>query len=140
MSLLFDGTVWTAYSQLLVTTGPYDLGEPAPAFAGQDNGLCGAVVPGLLFLVTGTHTGEIPIRVVVDDSPPALGEWEEIVEVAFQPAQPETALSGWAADPSVEFILPAPSYRARWSATRMDEKQSVADEDNPARLSLTQGR
>lgn len=30
---------------------------------GQQNGLCGAAVPGALSLVTGLHTGEVPVSV-----------------------------------------------------------------------------
>ena len=31
----------------------------AAAFAGQRNGLCGAAVPGRLWLITGRHTGTV---------------------------------------------------------------------------------
>ena len=107
---------------------------PDATFIGQENGLCGVAFDGALFLVTGTHTGSIPVRVVVYDTAPPLGEWEEIVEAAFAPDTPRAALMGWASDPSVYFELPAADYRVRWSASGMDagKKQDVADAASPA--------
>jgi len=134
MTVVFDGIVWTAYSQLeLVTPGAASI-DPRDAFEGQANGLCGANVRGALFLVTGIHTGDVPVQVNVMDAAPGLGGWEEIVEVTFQPEGTEAVLCGWASDPTVSFQLDAPSYRVRWCASGMDEgkAQDVADETNPA--------
>jgi hypothetical protein len=134
MVVVFEGLVHSAYGQLYVTSGRVEPALPDEAFVGQVNGLCGGAVGGTLFMVTGTHTGSIPVRVVVEDVAPPLGEWEEIVEVAFRPAGPRAALMGWASDPSVCFDLPAATYRVRWSASAMDagRRQDVADEASPA--------
>lgn len=49
---------WVHYGQLYVESSENsaDLHE---CFAGQRNGLCGAAVPGKLFLITGLHTGKV---------------------------------------------------------------------------------
>jgi hypothetical protein len=47
---------------------------------GQVNGLCGAAVPGMLYLTTGLHTGNVELTVeVLDAEPPVGDEWEEVV-------------------------------------------------------------
>lgn len=134
MDLVFDGLVWTSYAQATLTTGGAEPPLPDDAFRGQANGLCGASVAGALFLVTGTHTGRVPVRVLVDDVAPDLGDWEEAVEVSLVPAGPEAALAGWGSDPAVRFSLSADAYRVRWSAAGMDagRDQDVADDDHPA--------
>lgn len=131
--VVFDGLVSTSYAQMTLVTGWVEPPIPNDAFVGQVNGLCGAIVPGALFLVTGTRTGTIPVRIRLLDAAPELGSWEEIVEASLTPAGPQAAFAGWAADPAVRFDLPAPCYRVRWSATGMDAAHDrVADEANPA--------
>jgi hypothetical protein len=134
MPVVFDGTVWTHYSQLQLTTGAASVQDPRDAFDGQENGLCGASVPGALFMRTGIHTGHVPVRVSTLDTAPELGLWEEIVEASFQPEGPDAVLSGWSGDPAASFQLTAPAYRARWCASGMEEgrRQDVADEEHPA--------
>lgn len=132
-AVVFDGLVSTSYAQMTLVTGWVEPPIPNDAFVGQVNGLCGATVPGALFLVTGTHTGLIPVRIRLLDAAPELGSWAEIVEASLAPAGPQAAFAGWAADPAVRFDLPAPCYRVRWSATGMDAAHDrVADEANPA--------
>ena len=54
--------------------------------AGQVNGLVGAAAPGQLSLITGLHTGRVPLVIRWHDTEPAIGDdWEEVVEVSFQP-------------------------------------------------------
>ncbi|MFE6736021.1 hypothetical protein [Microbacterium sp. NPDC057650] len=134
MQVVFDGSVWTSYAQAALTTGELEPPLPDDAFRGQSNGLCGAAVDGTLFLITGTHTGQVPIRVSLHDEAPDLGDWEEIVEASLLPASGTAALAGWAENPAVRFAVPEPSYRARWNATGMDagHQQDVADEADPA--------
>lgn len=68
------------------------------------------------------------------DTPPAPGDWEEIVEISFEPLDSRTGLYGWGTDACVVLDLPHPSYRVRWSASGMDEgkAQDVASEEQPA--------
>jgi hypothetical protein len=134
MGKIFEDTVSTSYSQLYLLSGGAELGYPAEAFVGQNNGLCGGSIDGAAFLVTGTHSGLIPVRVRLLDTAPALGEWEEIVEISFSPRGVRTGLYGWSEDASVVFDLPDPCYRLRWSASGMDQgkAQDVATEIRPA--------
>lgn len=133
MRVLFDGQVFTSYAQMTLTTGMVEPPIPDVAFIGQENGLCGAAVAGALFLVTGTHTGWVPMRVSLWDEAPGLGEWEDVVEASLAPAG-EAAFAGWADDPVARFELPASSYRVRWNVRGMDagHAQSNADAEHPA--------
>jgi hypothetical protein len=132
MSVVFEGLVHTAYMQLYLTTGQ-EVPLPDDAFVAQVNGLSGAAIPGTLFLVTATHTGAIPVRIVLLDDEPVPGHWEEIVDVSLVPSGRGAAFSGWAANPSATFDLPAASYRARWSARGMDAaRDATATEEAPA--------
>jgi hypothetical protein len=83
MRVLFDGLVPVEYSQVYVCS--FDTSDMESAFAGQVNGLCGAAKPGYLFLVTGTHTGEVRFTVELHERepPPAAEEWHEVVEAPF---------------------------------------------------------
>ncbi|MFF8189124.1 hypothetical protein ACF044_17885 [Microbacterium sp. NPDC016588] len=92
-------------------------------FDGQANGLCGAALPGILSMRTGLHTGAVPVRVVIVDDPPPLGDAEDIVEVSFRPT--ESVLCFAAFDDGEEISLPLRSYRARWSATAMEAGKEV---------------
>jgi len=118
---MFDGRVHVSYRQVLVESGERTADFSA-AFSGQENGLVGAGEPGCLVLVTGTHTGDVGLRVVLhDDAPPVDPRWEDVVEATFVPAGPEVTLLGLMSDAACVFPLPAPSYRARWSGTGIDE-------------------
>jgi hypothetical protein len=89
-------------------------------FAGQSNGLCGAAVPGVLFLNTGLHTGKVPFRTELHDGPPPGDGWQEIVEVSFQPAG-EVVLAEWGGGETWPLELARTPYRVRYCATGMDE-------------------
>jgi hypothetical protein len=133
MSVVFEGLVNTAYAQLYLTTGQAEIPNPDDAFVGQANGLSGATTPGAVFLITATHTGAIPVRIVLLDDEPAPGEWEEIVDVSLVPDRQDASFSGWAGDPSATFELPAGSYRVRWSGRGMDAARDMtATEMEPA--------
>ncbi|OZI28918.1 hypothetical protein CEG14_23635 [Bordetella genomosp. 1] len=90
---LFSGQIQVQYGQAYIgLTGPFD-GDMGGCFLGQGNGLCGARVPAILFLVTGLHTGVVGIDIRLCDAEPALDEgWEEIVEVSFSAP---VGRSGW---------------------------------------------
>ena len=50
MKRLFDGMVQVHYSQVYVVAHPENLPDMEWCFEGQENGLCGASQPGVLFL------------------------------------------------------------------------------------------
>lgn len=117
---LFSGQIQAQYGQAYIElTGSFD-GDMGGCFRGQGNGLCGARVPAILFLVTGLHTGVVGIDIRLFDAEPSLDEgWEEIVEVSFSAPGGEIRLVEWAADEGVRMPLAAGSYRARYQARGM---------------------
>jgi hypothetical protein len=121
MQTLFSGEVHVAYGQVYVCSDDdgHDLGD---SFAGQRAGLCGGAVPGHLFLLTGTHTGSVPVTVELYETEPPLDAdaWEDIVEVSFRPVSDKTCLVEW---DYRRYPLPLSetSYRVRYHCRGMDE-------------------
>ena len=125
MRVLFDGQVHVHYGQMYVES---DLdrfgGDLAAAFTGQTNGLCGAAIPGSLFLITGLHTGNVGVTVEAHEAPPALDEaWEEVVEVSFRPQSGHVFLVEWGGGASWPLHLQTTDYRIRLSASGMQQAQ-----------------
>jgi hypothetical protein len=121
--VLLDQVVFVAYGQIYLESATARMaGEMAESFRGQSNGLCGGVVPGMLFLITGTHTGEVRFRVELHDREPPLGEdWEDAVEASLSSAEGEIALAEWGGSGWHPLRMPAGDYRVRYHAQRMDE-------------------
>jgi hypothetical protein len=120
--ILFRGDVHVGYSQAYVQAGgePADTSDLAVCFAGQRNGICGAGEPGLLFLVTGVHTGSAPFVVEAHEVPPEVPDWEEIVEVSYVVPRSPVVLSGWAGGSWAPLDLAPDVYRVRYCAAGMD--------------------
>ncbi|MEV5440644.1 hypothetical protein AB0K80_32270 [Streptomyces sp. NPDC052682] len=117
-----DGEVHVHYGQIYVESDP-DAYGPAldEAFAGQSAGLCGAAVPGALWLHTGLHTGSVGFTVEVHDQAPPLDEtWEDVVEVSFRPVSDSSTLMEWAGEASWDLGLEQTDYRVRYCARGMD--------------------
>ena len=81
--IVFDQEIDVHYGQFYVESRTDDVFEGLiESRGGQTNGLCGAAVPGQLFLITGLHTGSTRVTVEVLDALPPIGdEWEDVVEV-----------------------------------------------------------
>jgi hypothetical protein len=78
MTRVFSGPLHMHYGQAYVYgLDRYD-NKMEDCFRGQENGLCGAGVPGALFLITGLHTGLVGFTVDVLDVPPPLDNTEEL--------------------------------------------------------------
>jgi hypothetical protein len=132
MTTLMSGDAWVHYGQIYVDSGS-STPELTECFAGQRNGLCGAAVPGFLFLITGLHTGRIGFSVELLDVPPELDAgWEDVVEASFRP-QGDTALVGWGGQGRWPLDLAGRDYRVRYSAARMDQarEQDTRLDDQP---------
>ncbi|MEU8034588.1 hypothetical protein AB0C13_39565, partial [Streptomyces sp. NPDC049099] len=117
-----EGEVHVHYGQLYVESDPDSYGpDLAEAFAGQSSGLCGAAIPGTLWLTTGLHTGDVGFTVEVHDhAPPLDPSWEDVVEVSFRPVSDSTALVLWGGEGSWELGLEETDYRVRYCAQGMD--------------------
>jgi hypothetical protein len=119
--IVFDEEILLEYGQFYVESRRTPSGGLlTESRGGQTNGLCGAAVPGLLFLVTGLTNGSTRVTVEVLDAPAPIGdEWEDVVEASFRPATEKVFLRQW---DGLGWPLPlAPiDYRVRYSATGMD--------------------
>ncbi|WP_212843818.1 hypothetical protein [Catellatospora sp. IY07-71] len=137
MRIIFDELMPVSYGQFYVNSDDDFLDLPA-AFAGQENGLCGAAVAGGLFLITATHTGQVRLRIELLDAEPAPAEavWEEVVEAPFVPDGDGVWLQSWGGDDGWELDLGGhAAYRVRYCATDMARCREVerTDYDQPAR-------
>ena len=121
MPIVFDQEIHVDYRQFYVESGSGWAADLNESLGGQANGLCGAAVPGELFLITGLHTGSTRVTVEVLDAPaPIGGEWEDVVEASFRPATAKVVLAQWAYEASWPLPLAPIDYRVRYSATGMD--------------------
>ncbi|GAA3132067.1 hypothetical protein JOF29_005281 [Kribbella aluminosa] len=120
MRTVMSGPARVAYAQIYVESGA-DWADLVECFAGQRNGLCGAAVPGTLFLITGLHTREVGFTVEVHDTmPPVEYDAEDVVEAAYRPIGAAQLVSwggggSWALD-----LEPGLDYRVRYSGWGMD--------------------
>lgn len=123
------------YGQAYVIAGSEDT-DLAASFRGQVNGLCGAAAAGLLFLITGLHTGRVGFTVDICAARPAVDDsWEEIVEVPLTVAVAEVTLQEWGGQAAYRLPLPAADYRVRYCARGMQHGHDLdtgQDHDRPA--------
>jgi hypothetical protein len=126
MRTLFSGEPHVHYGQIYVESGSDSIPDLAGNFTGQANGLCGGAAPGLLFLITGLHTGNVGFTVELhDQEPPPADAWQEVVEVSFRPASPRVGLCQWAGEAWWDLDLEQIDYRARYCASGMDEGRAA---------------
>jgi hypothetical protein len=119
---VFDGKLWVHYGQAYVLAPECDMLLPEDAFAGLCNGLCGAAVPGGLFLTTGLHTGYVNLKIQVHFTEvPFSSEWEEVVEASWSISSGPVVLEDWDARKVTEIPLEPGSYRVRYAAKRFGE-------------------
>ncbi|MDS0138627.1 hypothetical protein H5970_27545 [Amycolatopsis sp. CM201R] len=121
MRTVVHGEVHVHYGQIYVHDEegePFE-GDLHACFAGQRNGLCGAAVPGTLFLITGLHTGEVGFTAEVHSSAPPDSGAEDVVEASFR-AEGRTALVTWGGGDAWDLELTPGDYRVRYSGTAMD--------------------
>ncbi|MET9761912.1 hypothetical protein ABZ016_23110 [Streptomyces sp. NPDC006372] len=122
---VYHGELHVHYGQFYVESSTDGLGEgDVHPRAGQLNGLCGAAVPGHLFLTTGLHTGRVHLTVEVHTTEPPLDEqWEEVVEVSFRPSSTTVIVRPWADAPLCEFGLAEADHRVRYCGRDLDRAQ-----------------
>jgi hypothetical protein len=131
MISLFSGTIEVQYGQAYLEAGARFDGGMEACFLGQSNGICGAAVPGTLFLTTGLHTGPVGLAVNLFEADPGPDEdWEEIVEVSLAVSGP-ASLVEWASDAGAPLALAPGSYRARYSARGMEAGRELDTNVDP---------
>jgi hypothetical protein len=120
--IVFDREIHVHYGQFYVASGSGWPPDPLQeSLGGQANGLCGAAMPGQLFLITGLHTGSTRVAVEVLDAPAPIGdEWEDMVEASFRPTGAKVLLLQWGGETAGLLPLAPIDYRVRYSATGMD--------------------
>lgn len=120
----FTGEAHVHYSQIYVVgEGMYP--DLFTSMRGQRNGLCGAAEPGMLYLITGLHTGNVGFAVEVHDEPPPLDDaWEDVVEASFHPAG-DTFLVAWAGEQAWSLGLDPIDYRVRYCGTGLDAARQL---------------
>lgn len=132
MTVVFNDVVGVHYAQIYVISDPEKFIDGfEKASDGQANGICQAATPGLLYLVTGLHTGEVGFTVEVhEERPPVPDGWEDVVEASFRPLTGDVKLSEWGAEEEYPLPLPVADYRVRYCATGMDEGAEEPDTDD----------
>ena len=117
MELIFDDSLFVHYR--FVYFSPADVENPDldETRRGQVNGLLGAATGDALSFVTGTHTGNVPLRIEWHDSEPPLGDvWEDVVEASFEVAGRDMRVAAF--DDAREVRVPATgSHRVRFCAS-----------------------
>lgn len=123
VEVLLDREVHVSYGQIYVVgRGDHSTGELADWFRGQGNGLCGASLPGGLFLITGTHTGRVAFAIELHRHEPPLDDgWEEAVEVSFTVEGDGLGLAEWGGGGWYPLGVPDGDYRVRYCARGMAE-------------------
>jgi len=119
---LFAGKIHVHYGQMYFQGAVDDFPDMKECFEGQENGLCGARMRNLLFLITGLHTGAVMMTVDLwDGEPPLDDSWEDAVEVSFVVNDPEwTGIVEWGAQGWHPIDLRRGRYRVRYCARNMD--------------------
>lgn len=86
------------------------------ACRGQVNGLCGASVPGFLFMQTGLHTGDVRVRIELHTDEPELdARWQDVVEVVHTTWADDLVLAAFDCSEGPVDLSPG-VYRARYCA------------------------
>jgi hypothetical protein len=126
MRTLMTGPAWVHYAQLYVESSADPMRDLRECFGGQQNGLCGAAVPGTLFLITGLHTGQVDFAVELHaEEPPLDDTWEDIVEASYRPAG-EVALNTWGGEGRWPLALDPVDYRVRYCGWGLDAGHQAA--------------
>jgi hypothetical protein len=144
MPEVFAGLVDVQYGFIDLYSDPDGSGDESDdlvgARRGQANGLVGAQVPHQLGMVTGLHTGEVPLVVTWDEAaPPVDEEWEDVVEVSVDLSTPDLTIATF--ESAYGCTIPqAGWHRARYCVSEMDEGQELDtpedDETAPDRYLL----
>jgi hypothetical protein len=127
--VLFDDDLPVHYGFFYLSSSPETPEDLVECRLGQVNGLCGAAVEHTLSMVTGLHTGEVPLCVEWHEASPTLGEgWEDVVEVSVEFPASEVPLSSF--EDGFRLQLPGTGWhRVRYCGKQMDAGHEVDTPD-----------
>ncbi|MET8482429.1 hypothetical protein [Streptomyces tendae] len=133
MRTVYRGELTVAHGRFHVDSRREPRGPiPSEACAGQTNGLCGAAVPGCLFLCTGLSSGRVALTVEVHGAAPPLEDrWEDVVEASFRPLTASTAVLPCDHGALCELALPPAHHRVRYCGRGMDGGAEAASATAP---------
>lgn len=135
MRCLFAGPAFVTFGWLMLQSDS-ETHAGFDSFNGQQNGLVGALLPGVLTLNTGLHTGDVHVAVWQADAAPDMpaDSWEEVVEVSLVLPTPvddgQPHLENLEADFWKPLDLAPGTYRARVAVARYGATDDDSDESN----------
>lgn len=114
---IFNGKFPVCYGQFyFLSTDDWD-GDLMHCFPCQENGLCGVSSKGVVFFITGLHTGNITLKVILHSSEPELDQSkDEIVEASFTVSDLPMKLEAWGGELVKDTELSPGTYRIRYGA------------------------
>lgn len=121
MTVMYEGLLRVHYGFFDVCAGADPDGDLIDARRGQANGLCGAVFDRRLAMVTGLHTGDVPLRIEWHRDEPGLdAAWEDVVEASLDVASLDGRLTSF--EDGADLSFPQTGWhRARYCVAGMDE-------------------
>lgn len=130
MQVLFDDTLFVHYGFVFLSPTDEEDADLDESLRGQVNGLLGAGTGQALALITGTHTGDVPLRVEWYDAEPPIGDvWEDVVEASVDIASTDMRLAAF--DDARVIQLPATgAHRVRLCAVGFEAARRDEDLDN----------
>lgn len=118
---VLDGRVAVDYGSAVFDSG-VGSDDVTTDFTEQSNGLCDASTPGVLRLMTASHSGEVRFSVDLFDSEPDVpDDYEDIVEVSFVPESARCSLQGFWGDELGAVELTEAEYRIRYCGRNLDQ-------------------
>jgi hypothetical protein len=128
--VLYDDLMPVHYGYIYLSAGSEPSDDLNGTRAGQRNGLLGAQAPNQVSMVTGLHTGEVPLKIEWHPNEPAIdGSWEDVVEASVEFGESDALLSSF--DEFIGIELPATGWhRVRYCANRMDEGRALDTPDD----------
>jgi hypothetical protein len=145
VQILFQYGVFVDYGQYYLVLGDLDDApdwEMDDCFAGQVNGLCGAAVPGVVFLMASRTLGEVPLTVELHADEPVVPDryCADQMRVENRTLLQEGAtdrylMQFWPAEATPDTILRRTSQEAQYwhDFAREVTARRAASEDAPAR-------
>ena len=133
MKVLLEKTLNIDYGQIYIESGDNAADEGIDeVFVGQKNGLLGASLEGVLFLVTGLNGGALKFKAVFfEEEPPIEDKWEEIVEASVNIQSGGIQFREWGMgdDEGHPLDLQSGWHRVRYCGIGMDLEHIFEDDD-----------